>query len=67
MFTIQTDHRALKWLDCLKNTNARLTRWSLTLQQYRNKVIHRPGLKNGNADALSRYLDQETPIEDGIS
>ena len=30
-FTIQTDHRALQWLDRLKDTNARLTRWSLAL------------------------------------
>ena len=66
MFIIQSDHCTLKWLDHLKNTNARLTRWSLTLQQYRYKVVCHPGLKNGNAGGLSKYLDQETPIEDGI-
>uniref|UniRef100_A0A1X7VHB9 Reverse transcriptase RNase H-like domain-containing protein n=1 Tax=Amphimedon queenslandica TaxID=400682 RepID=A0A1X7VHB9_AMPQE len=26
--TIQTDHRALEWLDRVKENNARLTRWS---------------------------------------
>ncbi len=33
-FTVQMDHRALQWLDRLKETNSRLTRWSLALQQY---------------------------------
>ena len=31
-FRIQTDHRALQWLDKAKEMNARLTRWSLSLQ-----------------------------------
>ena len=30
-FEIQTDHRALVWLDRLKEHNARLTRWSLAV------------------------------------
>ena len=54
-FTVQTDHCALIWLDRLKDTNSRLTRWSLILQQYQFTVTHRPGTTNGNADALSRY------------
>ena len=53
-FTIQTDHRALEWLDRLKENNSRLTRWSLALQPYDFVVQHRAGGKNGNADALSR-------------
>ena len=35
--TIQTDHRALKWMDRLKETNSRLTRWSLALQEFQLK------------------------------
>ena len=53
-FLIQTDHRALEWLDRLKENNARLTRWSLALQPFQFEVKHRPGRDNGNADALSR-------------
>ena len=53
-FTIQTDHRALIWLDRLKENNARLTRWSLALQPYQFKVTYRAGKANANADALSR-------------
>ena len=37
-FTIQTDHRALEWLDRLKENNPQLTRWSLALQPYDFRV-----------------------------
>ena len=53
-FTVQTDHRALQWLDRLKDTNARLTRWSLAFQQFHFSVEHRAGSQNANADGLSR-------------
>ena len=53
-FTIQTDHRVLQWLDRLKETNSRLTRWSLALQPFKFTVQHRSGRANANADALSR-------------
>ena len=53
-FTIETDHRSLVWLNRLKENNSRLTRWSLALQPYTFEVVHRTGVKNGNADALSR-------------
>ena len=54
-FQIQTDHRALVWLHQLKEKNARLTRWSLSLQPYDFSVVHRRGKDNHNADELSRY------------
>ena len=53
-FNIQTDHRALQWLSKSKNLNSRLTRWSIALQSFKFKVIHRARLENANADALSR-------------
>ena len=60
-FTIQTDHRALEWLDRLKNNNARLTRWSLALQPYHFVVRYRAGTVNNNADGLSRaFADDPT-------
>ena len=55
-FTIQTDHKSLEWLDRLKDTNSRLTRWSLFLQSYSYTVEYRKGTANGNADGLSRVL-----------
>ena len=59
-FTVQTDHRALTWLDRVKENNGRLTRWSLALQPFQFTVEHRPGTQNGNADGLSR-LPPEDP------
>ena len=53
-FVIQTDHQSLEWLDCMKETNSRLARWSLLLQPYNFTVEYRPGHANGNADTLSR-------------
>ena len=64
-FTVQTAHRALLWLDRLKNTNSRLTRWSLILQQYQFTVTHRPGSTNGNADALSKSCQSSLTGERG--
>ena len=54
LFVVQTDHRALQWLDQAKDTNSRLCRWSLAMQPYQFKVEHRAGTDNGNADSLSR-------------
>ena len=53
-FVLQTDNRALTWLQTFKDKNARLTRWSLALQPYTFTVQHRKGRDNANADALSR-------------
>ena len=53
-FTVETDHRSLVWMDKLKDSNSRLTRWSLSMQPYNFTVVHRAGQANGNADALSR-------------
>ena len=53
-FTIQTDHRSLEWLNRVKDSNPRLTRWSLFLQSYDYVVEYRSGSANANADTLSR-------------
>ena len=55
-FRIQTDHRSLEWLNNIKETNPRLTRWSLFLQSYSFDIEYRTGHRNGNADGLSRFF-----------
>lgn len=67
-FALVTDHSAIKWLLSLKDSTSRLTRWALKLQQYNYTVVHKPGKKHLNADALSRAvlkLNQEVlPVMD---
>ena len=53
-FTLVTDHAPLKWMAGAKDTNARVTRWFLALQDYSFQVDHRPGREHPKADALSR-------------
>ena len=53
-FTVYSDNIALKWLQKIKDQNGRLGRWSLKLQGYDFTVTHKPGIRNQNADALSR-------------
>ena len=53
-FIVQTDHEALKYMESKKFTNARLMRWSLSLQPYKMKIQHIKGIKNIGADYLSR-------------
>jgi len=53
-FIVYTDHNALKWLMNIKDPSGKLARWSLLLQQFDFTIEHRPGVNNGNADALSR-------------
>lgn len=70
-FDVFTDHSALTSLMKMKDLKGRSARWSLTLQGYTFKIHHRPGVKNKNADALSRRpypepLDPETNEDDAI-
>ncbi|CAM4470058.1 unnamed protein product [Caretta caretta] len=53
-FHLQTDHVALKWLHTVKETNKKLLRWSLALQDFDFNIQHISGASNKVADALSR-------------
>lgn len=57
-FLLETDHRALQWIHKMKDINARITRWYLSLQPYRFQVQYRPGNKNVIADFLSRDSEE---------
>jgi dUTPase len=53
-FIIRTDHSALQWMMNFRNIQGQLARWLEKLQQYDFSIVHRRGVKHGNADALSR-------------
>ncbi|XP_053499839.1 uncharacterized protein LOC128619596 [Ictalurus furcatus] len=53
-FVLVTDHAPLQWMAKAKDTNARVTRWFLSLQDFSFQVQHRAGTHHGNADGLSR-------------
>ncbi|KAL2103054.1 hypothetical protein ACEWY4_002222 [Coilia grayii] len=57
-FTLETDHRALQWLHKMKDANARVTRWYMSLQPYRFVVRYRAGKFNVVADYLSRLYEE---------
>ncbi|XP_023814763.2 uncharacterized protein LOC111947970 [Oryzias latipes] len=65
-FTLETDHRALQWLEKMKDTNARITRWYLAMQPYRYKVNYIPGRDNITADYLSRAPDEGSEGEGSV-
>ena len=53
-FIIRTDHGALTWLQSFKSPEGQLARWLEKLQEFEFAIVHRPGRKHSNADALSR-------------
>ena len=56
-FTLQTDHRPLASLRANPSPSARLTRWSLILQNFNFDIQYIPGVTNVAADCLSRLCD----------
>ena len=53
-FKLVTDHNPLTFLKGLKDTGGRLARWLLYLQQFDFTFEYKAGVKNSNADTLSR-------------
>ena len=53
-FTLRTDHASLRWLKSFKEPEGQVARWLEILEEYHYDLIHRPGRKHGNADAMSR-------------
>ena len=58
-FTIRTDHGAITWLQNLKIPEEHLSRWLEKIQDYQFTIVHRPGCKHNNADALCQLPCQQ--------
>ena len=54
-FLLRTDHRSIEYLWSTQNTNSRLLRWALKLQEYKFKPEYIKGESN-IADGLSRPI-----------
>ena len=62
-FTVYTDHISLTWLQTLKASTGRLFRWSLLLQPYNMRIVHKAGKIISHVDALSRREYPPPPAE----
>ena len=65
-FILRTDSRCMQFLDSLKEVRGIYARWLNFMQGFQFTVVHRPGIKNQNADALSRMENlPEKPGDSG--
>ena len=63
VFTVITDHKALKFIKDNEGGSGRLARWALELAGYDYEVKYKQGAANINADVLSRQYDDVTHEE----
>ncbi|KRZ69679.1 Transposon Ty3-G Gag-Pol polyprotein [Trichinella papuae] len=60
-FTARTDHNSLKWFQNFRDPEGQVARWLEKLAEFDFEVVHRPGKKHHNADALSRRACRQRP------
>ncbi len=53
-FVVHTDHKPLEWLATVLDAHGRRGRWIDLLQDFSFRIVHRPGIRHTNVDALSR-------------
>ena len=68
--TVYTDNRAIKYIKDNMKMTGRVARWAIELQNYDYEVIHKKGVLNTNADAISRMTNlsegKEEAEESGV-
>lgn len=62
-FIIRTDHSALQSLRRTPEPIGQQTHWQTFIEQFSCTIMHRPGTRHRNADALSRRPDSEEESE----
>ncbi len=63
---VYTDHQPLVTWKSTRNPSNRLNRIMLKIQQFDYKLIYKPGIKNVNADLLSRLENNESTVINSI-
>ena len=63
-FTVRTDHSSLRWIRNFKNPEGQTARWIEILETYDFDIIHRPGIRHSNADAMSRLPCKQCGMTD---
>ena len=53
-FKLRTDHASLRWLCRRREPSAQVAKWLEILSEFKYNLEHRPGIKHGNGDGLSR-------------
>ncbi len=53
-FILRIDHKPLEWLATVYDAHGKRGRWVSMLQDFSFKIVHRPGLRHTNVDALSK-------------
>jgi len=64
---IINDHRNLTYFTQAQNLNRRQARWSLFLNRFDFKLVHRPGKSSGKPDSLSRRADHKKGEDDNMN
>ena len=64
-FVLRTDHSSLQWLFKQKEPDLMTFRMQQQLQEFDFEVVHRAGSKHGNADGLTRLLEEEPDWQPG--
>jgi hypothetical protein len=67
-FFVHTNHSTIIFLMKIPDTNARVTRWLLLLQEFNITIIDRPRRYNLVADFFSRLIHtgDNTPVDDNF-
>lgn len=61
---VHTDHKALRFLETCVQNNPKIARWFAFLQEFELEIEHVAGKQNGQADALSRALNDAQERDD---
>jgi hypothetical protein len=66
-FILRTDHKPLEWLAMVSDAHGRRGRWIDMLKDFSFKIVHQPGMRHTNVDALSRNLVGKAANDDDFS